>query len=204
MIENKPVIAIVTPLMKRVHMSWSYASELLFIDSTGNFDTLQHRVLILMAHSFTGALPLGLIITTTEATEALQTGLNLLLKLLGDQAFYGKKAPENIMTDNCASERKALRNIFPDSCLCSVLFIFCKHFGVMFGAMKTVLRRFIKLRFSKCSKKLCIVTLKNVSQKIMSNFPLMILLPTRIPKFESTLRICGLIEPLGFYFFEKT
>ena len=61
----------VTEFMKRVHLKWPYGRDMLFLDFTGNFDQQQYRVLVLLTHSFSGAFPLGKIVTSTEKPEAV-------------------------------------------------------------------------------------------------------------------------------------
>jgi len=69
----------------------------------------------LLTHSFAGALPLGIIITSTEKEGAVVLGLRLLLEIVGENGFYGRGhlGPQVIMTDNCSSERNAILEVFP-------------------------------------------------------------------------------------------
>ncbi|XP_065211061.1 uncharacterized protein LOC135839111 [Planococcus citri] len=121
--DGKPIVEVMTPFMKRVHRKINHSSEIVFMDSTGGFDSLQHRVFILMTHSYMGALPLGLVITTTEKADSIAKGLRLLLKLMSpDEVFYGKKTPAMILTDNSAAERSALRSVFPGAILLLCIF----------------------------------------------------------------------------------
>ena len=112
--DGKPIVAVMTPLMKRVHQKINHSAEVVFMDSTGGFDSLQHRVFVLMTHSYMGALPLGIVITTTEKAESVAKGLQLLLSLISPtDVFYGQKTPKIVLTDNSASGRLALRSVFP-------------------------------------------------------------------------------------------
>lgn len=108
---------ICTKLMKRVHQLWSYSSEMVFIDSTGNFDKMQHRVFLLLTHSFAGALPWGVIITSTEKGDSLAAGLKLLLEVTGEQAFFkhASKGTAIVMTDHSTSERNGIAQVFPNA-----------------------------------------------------------------------------------------
>lgn len=65
---------------------------------------------------------LGIIIFTTEQANALEIGLQLLLNVVGVTTFGGTHAPQNIMSDNSAAKRKALKNVFPNANL--FLYIF--------------------------------------------------------------------------------
>ena len=64
---DETVIVICTPLMKRVHSHIRQSSELVFMDSTGYLDMNSCRVFVLMTKCCAGGLPLGLLITTSEA-----------------------------------------------------------------------------------------------------------------------------------------
>lgn len=45
----------------------------------------------------------------------LSSGFQLLEKVLGKSAFYGKGHPQYIITDNRESERRILKELWPDS-----------------------------------------------------------------------------------------
>ncbi|XP_071962543.1 uncharacterized protein [Antedon mediterranea] len=109
------VVAICTPLMKRVHRYVRQSGELAFIDSSGGVDRHGCRVFVILTHSCAGGLPLGLLITTSETEEVITEGLTLLKDILPPVAFYGKLGPAVFMTDDCEAERKALSNVFPGS-----------------------------------------------------------------------------------------
>jgi len=114
MVNGQRVIALCTPLMRRVHEFWPRSAEMMFMDSSGNFDREQYRVFALLSQSYVGGLPLGIIITATESGDALSTGLKLLLELIDPKkAFYGNGQPNIVMTDNSAAEQKALGTVFP-------------------------------------------------------------------------------------------
>lgn len=133
LVDNQWVVALCTPLMKRVHENWPLSSEMLFVDSTGNFDREQYRVFPLLAHGYAGALLEGIIVTATEKGELLSCGLEMILEMVGkEKAFYMKGQPNVIMTDNSDSERNGLRAVFPDS-----LFLLC-IFHILQAAMRYV------------------------------------------------------------------
>ena len=117
------VIAICTPLMRRVHRTIKHSGELAFIDSTGNVDRLGSRVFLIMTHSCVGGLPLGVLITTNETTSTIKAGLNLFSMLVGEEGFFGRgeKGPLVFISDDQKSERAALHEAFPEAelVLCS-------------------------------------------------------------------------------------
>ena len=116
MLDNQWIVALCTPLMKRVHENWSMCSEMLYVDSTGNFDREQYRVFPLLVHGYAGALPVGIVVTATEKGESLSCGLKMILEMIGrENAFYKKGEPDVVMTDNSDSERNGLRAVFPNS-----------------------------------------------------------------------------------------
>ena len=118
--DEKPVVAICTPLMKRVHQLWRYSSEMAFIDSSGGMDRSNSRVFLLLTHSPVGGLPLGVFVTTSESEAAVKCGLDLLKDILPGEAFFGRGAqsPKVIMTDDSTAERTAIRAVWP---LCTLL-----------------------------------------------------------------------------------
>ncbi|XP_071511719.1 uncharacterized protein [Diadema antillarum] len=113
------IIAICTPMMQRVHSMVGHSSELVFIDSTGNVDRHGSRIFLLLTHSSSGGLPLGVIITSNEQEQTITEGLELLKTILPTDAFggNGNEGPAVFITDDCLSERKALHTVFPKSTL---------------------------------------------------------------------------------------
>ena len=75
------------------------------------------RVFILCTHSVSGALPLGIVITSDEQMETLTKAFQMLKSIFPDNSFYGKGRAEVIMTDNCSELREALYEVFPDATL---------------------------------------------------------------------------------------
>lgn len=114
--DHSVVVAVVTPLMRRVSQLWPRAGEMLFIDSSGNMDRSDSRLFLLLTHSPVGALPVGAIVTSSESTSVLTAGLQLLMTLLDEQSFGGRgvRGPMVAMTDDCAALRAALRSVFPE------------------------------------------------------------------------------------------
>ncbi|KAK3910155.1 Kelch-like protein 7 [Frankliniella fusca] len=74
--ETEIVVALCTPLMKRVHQLKS-RSEMAFLDSGGMMDP----------YSAAGALPEGLIITSSESENAIYEGLKMLMSIVSPEAF---------------------------------------------------------------------------------------------------------------------
>ena len=60
------IIAIVTPLMKRVHKEVPQSGELVFIDATSNTEEHNLKVFVMCTHSVAGALPLGILKTALK------------------------------------------------------------------------------------------------------------------------------------------
>nr|XP_054770098.1 uncharacterized protein LOC129277934 isoform X2 [Lytechinus pictus] len=115
--DNKVVMAICTPLMKRVHEEVKHASELVFIDASSNMDRYGCSVFLLLTHSCAGGLPLGVLITSSEAEGVIEAALKLYRSLLPQKSFGGRgvQGPALIMTDDSAAEQNALSHVFPAS-----------------------------------------------------------------------------------------
>ncbi|KAK3921595.1 Protein FAR1-RELATED SEQUENCE 2 [Frankliniella fusca] len=121
--ETEIVVALCTPLMKLVHQLKS-SSEMAFLDAGGMRDRQNNRVFTLLAHSAAGALPEGMIITSSESENAIYEGLKMLISIVPPGAFGGRgiRGPQVIMTDDQTSERNALQLIFPHVVLLLCLF----------------------------------------------------------------------------------
>ncbi|XP_064622685.1 uncharacterized protein LOC135484914 [Lineus longissimus] len=115
--DNQLIVAICTPLMKRVHQMVEQSGEMTFVDSSGNMDRHNLRLFLLMTHSCCGGLPLGCLITSTETESTIKSALELLKSIILNEAFYGRGVEGSIifMTDDCEAERKALKSAFPKS-----------------------------------------------------------------------------------------
>jgi len=110
------IVSVCTPLMKRVHKLLRSSGEIMFVDSSGTMDVLNMRVFVFLTASVAGALPLGLLLVSSESEEVLKHGLSVWKSLLPPEAFYGRGpqiGPKIAMTDDCASERNALKMSFP-------------------------------------------------------------------------------------------
>lgn len=116
-VDNSAVIAVCTPLMKRVHRMLKHSAEMVFVDAGGNMDRQNLRVFMLMTHSPAGALPIGVLVLPNEQCATITSALHLYLSLLDDQCFGGRGAvgPVIFMTDDSAAERNALQAVFPEA-----------------------------------------------------------------------------------------
>lgn len=123
-VDNDVIIAVCTPLMKRVHRYTKHSGEIVFMDAGGNMDRHNMRVFLLMTFSPTGGLPLGVLITTNERTDTITRALKLYTTLLDNLAFsrQGSKGPAVFMTDDCTAERCALHAVYPEATLLLCIF----------------------------------------------------------------------------------
>ena len=118
------IIAIVTPLMKRVHEHHPQSKELVFVDSTGNCESHNLKIFLMCTHSTVTALPLGLVVVQNEQESTLKLAFGMLKDCLPPAAFFnqGTLGPEIILTDNCSEEIIALKYTWPESKLLLCLF----------------------------------------------------------------------------------
>jgi hypothetical protein len=119
--EHGIVVAMCSPLMKRVHRALQQAGELVFVDSLSSGAC---HVYMFMVNCEAGGLPLGIVVSTSDEETALIEGFELLKTLFPIDAFYGRgeSGPQYFMTDDCATERNALTAAFPLS-----LSLLCQH-----------------------------------------------------------------------------
>lgn len=123
--ETPLIIAIVSPLMKRVHKEIPQCGELVFIDSTSNTEEHNLKVFMMCTQSVAGALPCGILITSDEKESTLKQGFLMLKSSLPGNAFHGRGpdvGPEVILTDNCKEQRKALNTVWPSSTMLLCIF----------------------------------------------------------------------------------
>ncbi|XP_063965028.1 uncharacterized protein LOC135156449 [Lytechinus pictus] len=121
---NQTIVAICTPLMKRVHEKMKHSGEIIYVDSSGNCDRHNSRIFVVLTHSSAGGLPLGMLITTSESMPTIQAGFSLLQSILPERAFFGRGAmgPQVIMTDDCKALRQGLHAVYPQSSLILCVF----------------------------------------------------------------------------------
>ena len=124
--ETPLIIAIVSPLRKRVHKEIPQCGELVFIDSTSNTEEHNLKVFMMCTHSVAGALPCGMLITSDEKESTLKQGFMMLKSSLPEYAFNGRgpdAGPEVILTDNyCKEERRALNAVWSSSTMLLCIF----------------------------------------------------------------------------------
>lgn len=122
--EDQVVIAICTPLMKRVHTKLKHSGEMVFIDSSGNCDRHNSRIFLVMTHSAAGGLPLGVFITSSESQQTIEAGLRLLHSILPEGAFYSRKhlGPKVAITDDCLALRQSITALYPNTCIILCIF----------------------------------------------------------------------------------
>lgn len=112
---NDLAVAVCTPLMKRVHARLRESSETVFVESSENCGRKQH-LFLLLARSPVGALPLGVMITTSKSQHCLSAAVQLLLTVFPAERFHcHPEGPQILMTNDCAAIRRALREVFPDA-----------------------------------------------------------------------------------------
>lgn len=116
--DNQLVIALCTPLMKRVHALLRESAEVLFVDSPGNCTRLNHHLFLLLTHSSAGSLPLGAFITTSATQATFSAAMQLLQTVFPPDRFFGHPdGPLVVMTDDSTLLRQALREAFPKATL---------------------------------------------------------------------------------------
>lgn len=86
--DGQVVIAICSPVMKRLHTRLKKSGEMIFVDSSGNCDRQYQWIFLLLTHSTAGGLPLGVFITTSESQSTITSGLKLLQSLLPTGSFF--------------------------------------------------------------------------------------------------------------------
>ena len=94
-------VAIVTPLMARVHRHIKHAGELVFLDATSNVDEHNLKLFLMATHSPCGGLTLGIFLCNDEQQETLSRTMSLLKDCMPDNAFYRKR--ERCWTKNISN-----------------------------------------------------------------------------------------------------
>ncbi|KAL2096943.1 hypothetical protein ACEWY4_006150 [Coilia grayii] len=163
--EGQLIVAICTPLMKRVHAQVQQSGEMAFIDSTGNCDRQNHRLFLLLTDCSAGRLPLGVLVTTSESQQTISAALHLLTSILPREAFFGRQetGPQVIMTDDCLALRNSLRALYPDSTCVLCIFhlaqamwrwLWSSHHGVPKGHRPQLMRSFQGLIYAESAASL--------------------------------------------------
>ncbi|CAG9863276.1 unnamed protein product [Phyllotreta striolata] len=110
------VIVLCPPLFKRIHQHMKSASEIVFMAAINKADNDGSKAFFMMTNSDCGALPLGIIITSSEDDELITIGLNNLKALIGDSIFFGSiEGPQMFILDDCEAGQIALNSVWPNS-----------------------------------------------------------------------------------------
>ena len=120
------IAAICTPLMSRLHCDSRTAGDVLFVVTTSNLDRGNAYLTNLFITTPMGGMPVGMIVSEKEDADSIICGLELYKSICPDGAFYGKKSPSVIITDDSQSIRKALSMAYPSSVLLLCLFHVCQ------------------------------------------------------------------------------
>jgi len=117
MLDDSVVVALCTPIMKRVHRTVHEASYVVFVDSLSCAESSSCHVYLMMTNCEAGGLPLGVIISSSSAENVLTDGFEMLKSLLPSDAFCGRaeQGPLYFITDDSISERNAIASVFPQS-----------------------------------------------------------------------------------------
>ena len=113
--------------MARAHKLLCQTSELVYCDSTASSDNLNTAVFIVSCSTSASAIPLRAVMTSSEDAETLSSAFTALVDVLPDYAFFGRGrtvGPLMILTDDSASERKALKITWPETVLHLCVFHF--------------------------------------------------------------------------------
>lgn len=109
------VVALCTPLMKRVHTHLQHCGELCFLDTPCTSLSTECRIYFILSHSVAGGLPLGVTIVDKVNEDTLYESFELLKTVLPVSAFGGRNllGPKVILTSRSQVEQKSLTRAFP-------------------------------------------------------------------------------------------
>jgi len=104
------IIAILSPLMRRISEGFDESGEVLFIDSSSNVDRNERKVFFIYTNSCAGGMLVGSLIITSEATSIIVKGLELWKKMLSSESLgkIGQIGPRIFMTDDSLAERNGV------------------------------------------------------------------------------------------------
>ncbi|KAK4289431.1 hypothetical protein Pmani_037594 [Petrolisthes manimaculis] len=108
-------VALITPFMRRAHTMLREAGEVVFVDATGCVDQLNTSVIPFLCAGPAGAVPLAILVTSSQDEVTLTKGFGMIREALGPSAFNGRGEPIAFITDNSDAERKALAVTWPTS-----------------------------------------------------------------------------------------
>lgn len=121
---NPMIIAIITPIMKRLFLN-EYADEMVYIDSSGSCDQTSTRVTFIFASLKIGAVPIACVLHTAD-TKANYTLAFMAAKEALENDTTKKIQPVVIMTDDADAERNALKCLFSRATLLLCHFHVCQ------------------------------------------------------------------------------
>lgn len=120
------VVALCTPLMKRVHEINHYSGEIAFLDwFTTTKSRINWYIYVIFTYSPVCGLPLGIIMSSDNSEQAIKLGLMALESVFPAVSFYGKgkdAGPTVLITSNCSVQRKAFSQHFTQSMLLTSTF----------------------------------------------------------------------------------
>ncbi|XP_055947982.1 uncharacterized protein LOC129981246 [Argiope bruennichi] len=112
-------VALCTPLMKRAHALLQSGTTVYIetCESPGNKERTEHYILLMVAHTAAGGIPLGAILCTNNNAAILTLGFQLLKQLLPEHAFFcrSETGPYAFMIGDFESQQAALLNVWPES-----------------------------------------------------------------------------------------
>ena len=124
--EKPLILAVVTPLMARVH-TLPQAGEMVFLDASASIDRHNNPVYFLFTHHPSGALPLCVWVTSDNSQQTVTSCLEKARDLFPDSAFGGRgvnEGPKICLTDDDSSQRAALRTTWKSTKLLLCVFHF--------------------------------------------------------------------------------
>lgn len=101
--------------MSKIHQEFWESREVVFVDTTSHVDQINTALTPLLCASPVGALPLGVIFTSSQEETSYTKGFLLLKKVLGERAFYSQGHPKVFIMDSSDRMRKALRTVWPEA-----------------------------------------------------------------------------------------
>lgn len=115
--DGQVIVAICTPLMKRVHARIAERGDVLLINSFWSCDDKNLKIFVLLCHSAVRGLPLGVIITSAETQSTISAGLRLLRTRIPSRNFFGcHGGPWTIaLLEDCTPLRQALQEAYPEA-----------------------------------------------------------------------------------------
>ena len=111
--------------MKRVHEHFRQSGEIIYCDATTSLDRFNCPTLLLSTSTPTGAIPLGVVITSTESESALTEAFIKITDFMPGNAFYGRGSKQGqrvCFTDDSQTERESLHKVWPNTVLLLCVF----------------------------------------------------------------------------------